>query len=38
MNEINKKLPAMADYEDLEELNDLEEIENFLYQESKKFN
>lgn len=31
------KLPSMGDYEDLEELNDVEAIDNVLYRESKKF-
>jgi hypothetical protein len=31
------KLPTLADYEDLENLNDADDIENILYQASKKF-
>jgi len=31
------KLPTILDYEDLEELNDLEYTENLLYKASKKF-
>lgn len=33
----NIKLPSTLDYEDLDELNDLEYTENLLYQASKKF-